>query len=53
MDQADELRDQPIVCEVPNSDQPAANQRYCVEWGVDDLLLTGSFYSTEGGGPAS
>ncbi len=42
-----------VVCELLNSDQPAANQRYCVEWGVDDLLLTGSFYSTEGGGQAS
>jgi len=42
-----------VVCEVLNADQPATNQRYCVEWGVDDLLLTGSFYSTEGGGPAS
>jgi hypothetical protein len=42
-----------VVCELLNSDQPVANQRYCVEWGVYDLLLTGTFYSTEGGGEGS
>jgi hypothetical protein len=34
-----------VICE-----QIDSGRRYCIEWGVNDLLLTGSFYSTEDSG---
>jgi hypothetical protein len=42
-----------VVCYLINSSQPAADRFYCVEWGVDERLLTGSFVAPVGGGPAS
>ena len=42
-----------VICDLLNADQGVASRRYCVEWGVDDLLLTGTFYAESGGGTAS